>query len=221
MPTNTNEQPSKEPSLGSIPTLEIDPNAIVNPFTPNMTPIPGPNAPPEPEGEPTTMETVYTKESVKSSASIKSSVKDLFQELETALDWNNEPLPTELEKFLKTEMQANDTTIKFFERNSLITIRDIAFFGTKDINAILEMFPNHHDDGNFLHSLTIIHHLAEFFKATGEDAKTADTALLATNPSSPLDYLPDNEEATNTFIKNIKTTSLKRQNKAHQPHLVA
>ena len=100
--------------------------------------------------------------------------------------------------------------LKFFTRNSLTTIQEIAKWGSQDIKSILHLFPNHHDDEDFIHSIVMIHILTEFFKIKGEQAKSKASPLLTPISSSWLDYLPVTKDDTDKFISTIKTEDLRR-----------
>ena len=119
-----------------------------------------------------------------------SSVKKMFLELKKELDWSNNMLPPELAKFLRDKLRANDKILKFFECNSLVTIREIAQWGSLDINIIISQFPNQHQDMDFIHSLVMIHHLTEFSKVKGEEALSKASALLTPSSQNWFDFLP-------------------------------
>ena len=154
------------------------------------------------------VETVKSEGSFTIPTPMGSSVKKTFLELEEELDWSNDTLPPELTNFLKEKMQANDANLKFFERNSLVTIKEIAQWGSQDVTSILSLFPNQHDDKDFLHSIVMIHHLTEFFKIKGEEAKSKDSQLLTPSSSNWIDFLPANKEETDDFVKAIKMDDL-------------
>ena len=182
----------------------------------------GTQAPPEPKnhpdpppvlkvstpGEEILVETVTSEDPLTLPTLMGSSVKKMFLELDEELDWSNNTLPPELAKFLRNKLRANNKILKFFERNSLVTIREIAQWGSQDIDSILSLFPNQHDDKDFLHSIVMIHHLTEFFKLKGEEAKSKDSELLTPSFSNQLDFLPANKEETDDFVKAIKMDDL-------------
>ena len=104
-------------------------------------------------GEEILVETVKSEGSFTIPTPMGSSVKKMLLELEEELDWSNNTLPAKLTNFFKEQMQAKDTNVKFFERNSLVTIKEIAQWGSQDIDSILSLIPNQHDDKDFLHSI--------------------------------------------------------------------
>ena len=71
------------------------------------------------------------------------------------------------------------------------------------------MFPNHIQNQDFLNSVTMVHHLAEFFKITGEEVKSKDSALQTPSSSSFLNYLPATKQETATFIQQVNIVDLK------------
>ena len=171
---------------------------------PDPPPVLGVNTP----GEQILVETVKSEGSFTIPTSMGSSVKKMFLELEEESDWSNDTLPPKLTNFLKEQMQANDTNVKFFECTSLVTINEIAQWGSQDIDSILSLFPNQHDDKDFLHSIVMIHHLPEFFKLKGEEVKSKDFQLLTPSSSNWLDFLPTNKEEPDDFVKAIKMDEL-------------
>ena len=124
------------------------------------------------------VETMKSEGSFTIPAPMGSSMKKMFMELEEELDWSNNTLPPKLTNFLKEKMQANDVNVKFFKHNSLVTIKEIAQWGSQDITSILSLFRNQHDDKDFVHSIVMIHHLTEFFNLKGEEAKSKHSQLF-------------------------------------------
>ena len=147
---------------------------------PDPPPVLGENDP----GEQTPAETGTPEAPFTIPSPTSSSIQKMFLELEEELDWSNDTLPPELTNFLIDKMNANDKNLKFFTRNSLITIKEIVEWGSQDIQTILQLFPNHHDDKDFIHSIVMIHHLTEFFRIEGEQAKSKTSALLTPSSSS-------------------------------------
>ena len=86
-------------------------------------------------------------------------------------------------KFLKDEMHASRENIKFFEHNYLSTIKEITVFGINDIYLTLHKFLNYIQDQAFLNSVTMVHHLVDFFKIVGEETKSKDSAVQTPNSS--------------------------------------
>ena len=184
----------------------------------NKTASEGTPTPPEPEnhpdpppvlrvstpGEEILVKTVTSEAPLTLPTPMGSSVKKMFLELDEELNWSNDTLPPQLAKFLRDKLRANNKILKFFECNSLVTIREIAQWGSLDINIIISQFPNQHEDMDFIRSLVMIHHLTEFSKVKGEEALSKASALLTPSSSNWFDFLPANKEETDDFAKNIK-----------------
>ena len=120
---------------------------------------------------------VNSEDSYVVSRPIKSHVHNMILKIEEMYDWTNGILSDELTEFLKEKMHASKENIKFLECNSLSTIKEITIFGIRDIYLTLHKFPNHIQDQDFLNWITMIHHLAEFCKIAGEEAKPKDSTL--------------------------------------------
>ena len=94
--------------------------------------------------------------------------KQLDDELNATKDWFVKEPPQELVAFIKSELKASDKSLGYFTSNDLVTIRDIAKFGSQDLKEILSLVQvSNLVDPEFIEFVKQVSYLSQYFASIG------------------------------------------------------